>query len=111
MGNWIFLAPAMIFFLGYMLYPVLRVLWLSFTDYKYLSRDPANFVGLQNYVEALNDPLVYQGLWRAAQFTLMFLPGTIIFPLILAVLVDRVRNEHLATVYRMVLLIPAVLVI
>jgi len=66
MGNWIFLLPALIFFVGYMLYPILRVLFISFTDYRYLSRDPANFVGLQNYIEALSDPLVYQGLWRAA---------------------------------------------
>lgn len=107
--NWVFLIPAMIFFFGYMLYPIARVLWLSFTDYRYLSREPARLVGLQNYAEAMADPLLHQGLWRAAQFTIMFLPGTIIFPLLLAVLVDRVQNRSLATVYRTVLLIPAVI--
>ena len=109
LSNWVFLIPALIFFLGYMLYPVLRVLWLSFTDYRYLSQEPAQFIGLSNYVEALADPLVWQGLWRASQFTLMFLPGTIIFPLILAVLVDRVSHPTLASFYRIVLLIPAVI--
>ena len=39
----------------------------------------------------------------------MFLPGTIIFPLLLAILVDRVEDQRLATVYRVVLLIPAVI--
>lgn len=109
LGNWVFLLPALVFFLGYMLYPILRVLWLSFTSYHYLSRDSAQWVGLGNYVAAFNDPLLYQGLWRATQFTLMFLPGTIILPLILAVLVDRVQNRNLATLYRTVLLIPAVI--
>lgn len=109
LSNWVFMLPALFFFLSYMLYPVLRVLWLSFTDYRYLSQEPARFIGFDNYAEALADPLVWQGLWRAAQFTIMFLPGTIIFPLILAVLVDRVRHEGIATIYRMVLLIPAVI--
>jgi multiple sugar transport system permease protein len=39
----------------------------------------------------------------------MFLPGTIILPLLLAILVDRVGNQRLATVYRVILLIPAVI--
>ena len=39
----------------------------------------------------------------------MFLPGTIIFPLLLAILVDRVREPGLATFYRVVLLIPAII--
>ncbi len=39
----------------------------------------------------------------------MFLPGTIILPLLLAILVDRVENQRLATIYRVILLIPAVI--
>lgn len=107
--TWLFLIPALSFFLVYQLWPIVRVLWLSFTDYRFLANEPANWVGWQNYANALQDPLMWQGLWRATQFTLMFLPGTIIFPLILAILVDRVKNPVLATFYRVVLLIPAVI--
>ena len=32
---------------------------------------------------------MWASLWRAALFTMMFLPGTIILPLLLAILVDR----------------------
>jgi multiple sugar transport system permease protein len=92
-----------------MLYPILRVLYLSFTDYRYLTNDPPRWIGLQNYTEAFQDPLVLEGLWRATQFTLMFLPGTIILPLVLAVLVDRVTTPGLSTFYRIILLIPAVI--
>ena len=109
LNSWVFLIPALFFFVGYMVYPILRVLWMSFTDYRYLSQEPARWVGLSNYAEAFADPLMYSGLWRAAQFTLMFLPGTIIFPLLLAILVDRVANPRLATFYRIILLIPAVI--
>ena len=106
---WLFLLPALLFFAGYQVYPILRVTWISFTDFEYLGGDPAAWVGLGNYAEALRDPLLWAGLGRAAWFTLMFLPGTIVFPLLLAILVDRVGNRTAATVYRVVLLIPAVI--
>ena len=89
--------------------PIIRVLWLSFTDYKFLANEPANWVGFHNYLEALNDPLMWASLWRAAWFTIMFLPGTIVLPLLLAILIDRVTNPRLATLYRVILLIPAVI--
>ena len=108
-STWFFLLPALLFFVGYQVYPILRVTWISFTDFEYLGGDPAAWVGLANYAEALRDPLLWAGLGRAAWFTLMFLPGTIVFPLLLAILVDRVGNRTAATVYRVVLLIPAVI--
>jgi multiple sugar transport system permease protein len=108
-GNWLFLVPMLFFFIGYQAYPILRVLWISFTDYKYLRPEPANWVGLENYRNALADPLMYSGLLRAAEFTLMFLPGTILLPLLLAVLIDRVTHPRLAAFYRIILLIPAVI--
>src|SRR5579859_7258836 len=94
--NWIYLVPALIFFVGYEVYPILRVLWISFTDYHYLRQGPANFVGLQNYANALADPLVSQGLLRALEFTAIFLPGLICVPLLLAILVDRVQTKWLS---------------
>jgi len=108
-NTWLFLLPALLFFVWYQVYPIVRVVWISFTDYQFLSQDPASWVGLDNYGAALSDPLMWTSLWRAALFTMMFLPGTIIFPLLLAILVDRVQNQRLATVYRLVLLIPAVI--
>jgi multiple sugar transport system permease protein len=108
-GVWLFLLPAVVFFVGYQVWPIIRVLWMSFTDYQHLSHDPAKWIWFDNYITALNDPLMWVSLWRAALFTIMFLPGTIVLPLLLAILVDRVTNKRLATFYRVVLLIPAVI--
>ena len=106
---WIFLIPALTFFVCYQVYPIFRIVWISFTDFEFLSTEPANWIGFGNYIEAYNDPLMWKSMGRAALFTVMFLPGTIIFPLILAILVDRVRHPLLATVYRLILLIPALI--
>jgi multiple sugar transport system permease protein len=109
MAEWLFLVPALIFFIGYQVWPIIRVLWLSFTNFQLLSDRPAQWVGFDNYAQALHDPLMWASLGRAALFTIMFLPGTIILPLLLAIFVDRVANQRLATLYRVILLIPAVI--
>jgi multiple sugar transport system permease protein len=108
-AEWLFLAPAVVFFIGYQVWPIARVLWLSFTNFQFLSDKPAQWIWFDNYAQALKDPLMWTSLWRAALFTMMFLPGTIILPLLLAILVDRVSNQRLATLYRVILLIPAVI--
>jgi len=109
LSEWLFLAPAVVFFVGYQVWPIARVLWLSFTNFQFLSDKPAQWIGFDNYAQALKDPLMWVSLWRAALFTMMFLPGTIILPLLLAILVDKVSNQRLATLYRVILLIPAVI--
>src|SRR5580658_4124709 len=108
-AEWLFLLPALVFFIGYQVWPIVRVLWLSFTNFQLLSDKPAQWVGFDNYAQALQDPLMWASLGRAALFTIMFLPGTIILPLALAMLVDKVSNPRLATLYRVILLIPAVI--
>src|SRR5262245_35955154 len=73
-SSWLFLVPSLVFFVGWQIYPIIRVAWLSFTDYHYLRvGDPVHWVGLRNYREAVHDPLMRKGLLRAAQFTILFL--------------------------------------
>jgi multiple sugar transport system permease protein len=108
-SEWLFLVPALAFFIGYQVWPIARVLWLSFTNFQFLSDKPSQWVWFDNYAQAFQDPLMWVSLGRAALFTIMFLPGTIILPLLLAIFVDRVANQRLATLYRVILLIPAVI--
>jgi multiple sugar transport system permease protein len=110
--TWPYLIPALFFFLGWQLLPIFRALWISFTDFSFLidsSPGAANWVWFHNYVEAVQDPLVRKGLLRAAIFTVIFLPGMIFLPMVVAVLVDRVTNRRLASAYRLILLIPAMI--
>jgi len=104
------MAPALFFFCVYMAYPLIQVAYFAFTDYHYLRvNEPINFTGLKNFIDAIQDPIFHKGLLRAAIFTAIFLPGVIFIPLFLAILVDRVQNARLATLYRLILLIPAVI--
>lgn len=108
--SWLFLLPTIVLFVGWQLYPIGRVAWISLTDYHFLRlNEPISFIGLENYREAWADPLVRTGLLRAAGFTALFLPGMIFIPMFLAVLIDRITNAKIATFYRLVLLIPSMI--
>ena len=108
--GWPFLVPALIFFMGWQAYPIVRVAWLSFTDYHFIRvGEPVNFVGLDNYARALTDPLVLNGLLRAFVFTLLYVPGVLVIPLLAAILLDRVASKRLQGAYRLLILLPAMI--
>ena len=44
-AEWLFLLPALVFFIGYQVWPIIRVLWLSFTNFQLLSDKPAHGSG------------------------------------------------------------------
>jgi ABC-type sugar transport system permease subunit len=104
-----YLVPVLFFFIGWQLLPIVQALRLSFTDDRFLDELPANWVGLQNYRDVLRDDLFWQGLQRAFIFTCLFVPGMIFFPLLAALLLDRISRERIATAYRIILLIPAMI--
>lgn len=108
--GWLFLIPTLIFFIGWQILPIVRVAWFSLLDYRPIQASrPVTFVGLDNYAKAIQDTLLHQGIWRAVVFTALFVPGMIIFPMFLAVLIDRVTQPRVAAFYRLILLIPAMI--
>lgn len=117
LGNWLFLLPAVAFFVLWQIWPIIQVAWYSFTDFKFLDTDapttilglPRGWVGIDNYRAALQDDLLWKGLQRALIFTALFVPGMILIPMVIATLVDRVTNNRIATTYRLILLIPSMI--
>ncbi|MGH2409711.1 MAG: carbohydrate ABC transporter permease [Chloroflexota bacterium] len=104
-----FVLPLLAFLLLYQVYPILRVLWLSFTNFRYLYPDNTQFVGFRNFDRVIHDPVFWQGIGQAAEFTAIFIPGGVLFPLFLAILMDRVKNGQVVSLYRTLLYIPALI--
>lgn len=104
-----YLLPAIVFFVGWQILPIYEALRLSFTDDRFLDQVPAHWIGLKNFRDVLHDDLFWKGIWRAFIFTCIFVPGMILFPMVLAVLIDRVTNNKIATTYRLILLIPSMI--
>ena|SRR5579884_4242504 len=108
--TWLYLLPTLVFFIGWQLYPIFRVAWISFTDYYFLrTTQPVHWIWFKNYIDAFHDPLVRTGLLRAAGFSALFVPGMIFLPMFLAVMIDRITQPKVATFYRLVLLIPSMI--
>lgn len=64
----LFVAPAMIFFLVFNLYPMVNGFYLSLTDYTLLK--PPTFVGFDNYVDLLSNKEFLNGLKVTGIFVL-----------------------------------------
>lgn len=98
---WIFVAPAMIGFLLFFLYPTIRGIYLSFTKYNLLR--PPQWIGFGNYTKIWSDPL----FWNAMRVTIEYVILNIVFQTIiaigLAVLMQRLTKS---TVIRGTLLLP-----
>ncbi|MCR4695422.1 MAG: sugar ABC transporter permease [Pseudobutyrivibrio sp.] len=66
-NNWgyAFVAPFVIVFLIFSVYPVLRTLYLSFTDLKVMG--DAHFIGLENYKRVVTDKFFWIALWNTVR--------------------------------------------
>ncbi len=91
---YVFIAPAFLILLIYIIYPSIRTIGVSFFDYT-RGGTPENF-GLQNYVSVFTDPALLIAI-RNNVLWLIFVPlFSVSLGLVIAVLVDRVRWEKYA---------------
>ncbi|MGW7070197.1 carbohydrate ABC transporter permease [Streptomyces sp. NPDC054855] len=89
-GGW-FVAPFLVLFALFVLLPISRGLWLSFTDAN-ISGTGERFVGLDNYREALDSPLLWDSLGHSAYFTLLVVPCIVVLAFLLAMLAHHIER-------------------
>jgi putative chitobiose transport system permease protein len=100
---YLFLAPALILIGIFVLYPILSVVFYSFTDYDIVR--PPVWVGLENYERLLGDPTFWKALGNSIIY-LVATPTLIVLSIALAIVVNReLRGIH---VFRALYYIPAV---
>jgi ABC-type sugar transport system permease subunit len=66
---WLLLLPSLIIILGVTLQPILTTFYLSFFQVSAAITLPKVFVGLNNYLEAVTDPVFWQTIGRTLYFT------------------------------------------
>jgi putative chitobiose transport system permease protein len=100
---YLFLAPALVLLGIFVVYPIIAVVYFSFTDYD-IVRPPVP-VGLDNYVKLVNDPT----FWLSVEHSLVYLlvtPILIVLSICLAIIVNRaMRGIH---IFRALYFVPAV---
>ena len=88
---WLWIGPAVIFVLVFLVYPVLNTLWLSLQN-----ADSSQFVGLRNFARIFTDSAMLGVLGNNLLWIVLGTAATVALGLLIAVLVDRVRFEGAA---------------
>ncbi len=101
---WLFLAPAILFFAVYVIIPIFQSIWISFYDWDGLGE--ARWVGMENYVELMDDSAFEVSLWNNLKwlvFYLLAIPAGLFIALFLNQTVTGIR------VYKSLFFFPFVL--
>jgi putative chitobiose transport system permease protein len=100
---YLFLTPALLVITVFVLYPIVAVVYYSFTDYNIVN--PPVWVGLRNYQQLRVDPI----FWQALSHSLIYLivtPILIFLSIILAIIVNR--KLPAITMFRAMYYIPVI---
>ncbi|MCX6048205.1 MAG: sugar ABC transporter permease [Chloroflexi bacterium] len=110
--GYVFIAPAVLLYFVFQAWPILRGLFMAFSDYRWLipqTHGWAGFNGLANWVEMFRDETFWQSFLIAVKFSLMFVPLTLILSLLTAVLISQINNGFSAAIYRVIAYMPVIL--
>ena len=102
---WVLLAPMLVMMGLLTAWPLLRTIWLSFTDAALIGTGGAvNYVGVENYFYALTDPDFLASLWRTLYFTV----ASVALEGIIGVLVALLLNQKFygRSVLRVLVILP-----
>lgn len=85
----LFILPTIAFLIIFNIFPLIYSLGYSFTDFRASTNAPANFVGLRNYRELLNDPFIWNNFTVTAKYVLVSVGGQVLVGFGLAMLLNR----------------------
>ena len=84
---YLFLLPFLIFFVGFVLYPMFMCVYTSFFDAT-MGREDI-FIGFENYKALANDPVFWKALWNTIIIVLVSVPVTCAFSLWVASIIAK----------------------
>ncbi len=97
----VFIAPALLGFVVFYLYPTIRGFYFSMTQYNILGTP--KWIGFDNFARIGKDPLFWNALWVTIEYVALNIGFQTVIALVLAVLMQRLTTS---TVLRGALLLP-----
>lgn len=104
LAGYLFILPTFIGYTAFVIGPIFAAIGISFTKYNILS--PAEFVGMQNYVQLLTDPRLRIVYANTIFFTIFAVTFNIGVGLLLAVLLNRHMPAFLRYIFRAAYFFP-----
>ncbi|MFI7404185.1 carbohydrate ABC transporter permease [Streptomyces sp. NPDC049541] len=87
----VFIAPALLGFTVFLLWPTLRGIYLSFTRFNLLT--PAKWVGVDNYIRMIHDPIFWDSLKVTVEYVVINIGVQTVAALAIAVLLQRLTQS------------------
>jgi multiple sugar transport system permease protein len=87
----LFIAPASVGFLVFLVWPTLRGIYLSFTRFNLLT--PPKFNGLDNYVRMVQDPVFWNALKVTVYYVVVNISIQTVLALVIAVTMQRLTRR------------------
>jgi multiple sugar transport system permease protein len=106
-AGYLFILPWLLGFVIFLAGPMIASLYFSLTHYELVK--PPEWIGLQNYLSAFSDPLVWQSLKVSAVYSVVVVPLGMIFSFLVALLLNQsVKGLSIfRSIYYLPVLIPA----
>ena len=104
-AGYLFMLPFLLFFVGFVLYPMFMCIYTSFFDAT-MNRDDI-FIGFQNYVDLFNDPVFWTALKNTLIIVVVSVPVTCAFSLWIATLISKMRVTA-TSAFRCIFYLPVV---
>lgn len=98
------ISPFLVLFTVFIVWPVFKSAYLSFTDY-HAAEDPV-WVGLANYKEIFQDERFYRALWNTTSYMAMVAILSTVLGLILSIAFGTQRRSH--QIIRIAFFLPSV---
>jgi multiple sugar transport system permease protein len=101
--RWLFVLPTLLLLLAFGIYPFLRSLYISFTEFSVVTHQPPIYIGLQNYIDLLTDEQMWIYFGTTGRYALVTVTLEMIVGFGLAMLLrDQFKGSGFVTTLMLV---------
>ncbi len=106
-SGYLFLLPSLLFFLVFVVYPMIMCVVTSLTDASMGANTTSNFIGLKNYVDLFQDATFLQSLWNTVIIVVVSVPVVCVFSLWVSSRIYNMKNWA-CSAFRVIFYLPVV---
>lgn len=106
-AGYLFMLPSLVFFLGFVIYPMIMCIYTSLFD-STMGKDTQDiFIGLQNYAELFRDPIFLGALKNTLLIVVVSVPTVCVFSLWVATVIYDLKGP-VTSAFRCIFYLPVV---
>lgn len=106
-AGYCFMLPSLIFFVGFVLIPMVICIWMSMTDANMHAQGGGGFVGFQNFINLAKDPVFLEALRNTFVIVFVSVPAVTAFSLWVSSAIYKLKMPVLSA-FRCIFYLPVV---